>query len=246
MTQSENKKVAAPRFMNLQFWIPVLILTVSALALRPGLEQLSERYTKQPAELQKPLQEFDITRLPSFQKDWKVVPATEFLGGIGTEDVALIKLESKNSKQVPSYLTLFVTYYNQPGDKVPHTPDVCARQGGAVLLRNERVQLDLPETLSAHSPLEINLLRLEEPVFDSIVLFFFSVEGQFKAGRNQVRWAISKPGNRYTYFSKIEVVASFPAKDDRLQTEETSFDLSRQLLYEALPILVNEHFPSVD
>jgi hypothetical protein len=246
MTHSEKKSAAAPGFMNLRFWIPVLLLTVSALALRPGLEQLSERYSKQPAVLQKRLQDFDITRLPSFQNDWEVVPATEFLGEIGTEDVILIKLKRKNSKLVPTYLGLFVTYYNQPGDKVPHTPDVCARQGGAVLSRNERVELDLPETLSAHSPLEINLLRLEEPVYDSIVLFFFSVEGQFKAGRNQARWAISKPGNRHTYFSKIEVIASFPAKDDTLQTEEASIDLCCQLLCEALPILVNEHFPSAD
>ncbi len=246
MLFAHNENGTSTPSLNLRFWIPLGLLTVSALGLRPGLDQLAKRYTKLPAELRKPLQEFDITHLPMVSPEWKVVPAPEYLGGIGTQDVALIKLQPVESKRIPSYLTLFITYYNQPGDKVPHTPDVCARQGGAILSKQERIQLHLPDSLSAQSPIPVNLLRLHETHFDSIVLFLFSVEGQFKAGRNQVRWALAKPGNRLTYFSKIEVVASFPPGDDNPQTEQMALEACCQLLREALVLLLQEHFPRGD
>ena len=39
---------------------------------------------------------------------------------------------------------------------------------------------------------------------EQIVLFCFCVEGEFRCNRESVRWLIDKPGNHYTYFSKIE------------------------------------------
>jgi hypothetical protein len=64
-------------------------------------------------------------------------------------------------------------------------------------------------------------------------------EGQFLYSRNQVRWQLARPGNTQTYFSKVEVAVGIDHDSDPGPAIATA----KQLLSEALPVLLRDHFP---
>ena len=73
-----------------------------------------------------------------------------------------------------------------------------------------------------------------------VVIYTFVCNGGFYGDREQVRWAIGKPGDKYTYFSKVEVESTCPPDGDFEKTRQQC----KLMLAEALAALVNEHFPT--
>jgi hypothetical protein len=197
---------------------------------------LDKYYLKKSIEIRRPLLEFDISRLPSFQEGWSssVSQAYESPEDVGTDECVIIKFE-KGFKET----ALFVTYYSNPKDKVPHTPDVCYRQAGAIVRYMRNITLDTPELAPEYPQIKARLVALRMPSYDQIVLFCFCVEGELRYSREQVRWVIGKPGNHHTYFSKIETTSFHTIGSN----EEESIELCKTLLREALPVLLTEHFP---
>ena len=226
----------AESFLSIRFVFSAAILVLAATALRPGLGALSRRYTKQPIKINKSLTEFDILRLPSFKRGWSIshVPPDD----IETDEYAIIRLTREGSQTEPREVVLFATYYSDPKSKVPHTADVCYRQGGAVVEEIRNIAIDIPD-LAEDSQVTARLLLLRQQNYNQVVIYCFCADGEFKHSREQVRWMIGKPGNRYVYFSKIEAIASYPTGVE----PGPAIELCRLLFREAAAILVSEHFP---
>ncbi|MCK4753305.1 MAG: hypothetical protein KAS75_07655 [Planctomycetes bacterium] len=226
--------------LTAKFLLPVFVLVLSAVGLRPVMCALSDYYQKEKIATQKPLKEFDITRLLSFQDGWKITSRTLSAKAVGTDECLYLEILREQSNKKPRKVDLFVTYYSDPQDKVPHTPDVCFRQAGAIVEKMSTIVLDVPELADQHQKIEARLLLLKEPKRNIVDIFLFCVEGKLRYSREQVRWILSKPGNRYVYFSKIEAGSYYP-----LNSEPTeAIEAAKTALCEALPVLLKEHFPT--
>ncbi len=230
----------ARRFFSPCFVAVAILLLVSAVGLRPAIGGLVAYFSKEPIELRKKLDELDVDRLPS----WRV--ATERLalemaeGDVETDDVLELVFEPRVENPTPNdQAMLFVTYYSDPRDRISHTPEVCYRQGGAVIDSISTVTLTTPELGPEHPEVAARLLDIDLIARRTVLLYVFICNGKFFDDREKVRFEIGWPGDSHIYFSKVEVITPCATDDD--------FDAAvvrcRSLMREALPLLVAEHYP---
>jgi len=217
------------------------MLVFTATFLRPLMATIAENYCKYSIQVRKPLSMFDPFSMPLFSSNWEFVfsPVVE---AVETKEYAFIFLKRKKSSIKPELANLFVTYYSRPGDKVPHSPDVCYRQSGAIVKSISKITIQTPKLEPAYSQVNANLIIFRMPKFDQAVIYLFCADSKFCRSRNMVRLIINAPGNRYLYFSKIEAAASFPHNTN----PEPAVELCKQIISQALPVLVNEHFPTAE
>ena len=118
--------------LSLPFVACGVILVVAAIGLQPTLATVIKKFSKERIELRRVLDDFDVTSLPSF----RIVPGGGgfdalfrrlYLDSVGTKDVLRLLFEQRLGAQPDSTLddvTLMVSYYSDPRDTVPHTPEV--------------------------------------------------------------------------------------------------------------------------
>jgi hypothetical protein len=230
-------------FWSRLFVIKALMLIAAAIGLRPGMAALARYCLKESIPLRRSLDRFDVSRLPSFRElseTDRFVVARTAEDAIGTDHRTLRYVQERTAGGRQGQAVLFVTYYSDPEDKVPHTPDVCYRQGGATVRDSSAITIDTPELGPDTPRVPARLLRISNAPGNAVLIFLFIANGQFASDRMSVRWIISRPGDRHIYFSKVEVVA----KVGRGEKEEAVIARCQKLLREALPILVAEHYPS--
>jgi len=239
MSRSENGVSLSKSLFSAAFLFSAAVLGVAAVGLRPGVEALSKHYAKELIPVRKPLSEFDTSRLPSFATGWtrEDIPPEE----IETDEFVIFRLTRWQIAEGPKEVVLFVTYYSDPKGRVPHTPDVCYRQAGAILKEMKNVVIDVPG-LARGREVKARLLLLEQQTYNQVVVFCFYADGRFRHSREQVRWLIGKPGNRHVYFSKIETVTSYPKN----ASPDSAIELCNTLFRESVPLLIAEHFPTVE
>jgi hypothetical protein len=199
---------------------------------------LSQNCGKKPVSIRKPLKNFDISKLSSFKGDWKYKQITAPVKDLQTDEY--VHLAFTNPMKVPPRAELYVTYYSNPADKVGHTPEVCARQGGAIINKLSTITIDTPQLAPNYDKIKARYIIFEQSNYYFADIYVFFVEGKFRHTREQVRWTLALPGGLYTYFSKIETAAIF----QKLEDKDKAVQIAVQLLQEALPELLAEHFPT--
>lgn len=241
MTRTQHARRAS--VVSPVYTVAMLIAVAAAVGLRSGVAALSEHYTKQTIAVRRPLADFPVFRLTEFKPmadiSSDVIPLQQDLG---TEEYARFVVQEKDARGGEQAVQLFVTYYSDPRDRVPHTPEVCYRQSGAVVQSQTLVTLDTPELAPATPEIQVRQIIFQKKPLDMIVLYVFCANGEFLYDRQQVRWKSAMPGDKYIYFSKIEAIAA------RLPNEELSAPIERceSLLRQALPVLVQLHFPKTE
>lgn len=233
-------KIDVKSLVSVRFLSAVIILASSAAWLRPAMQKLSIYYEKTSIAIRRPLKDFDISRLPSFKTGWEYKWLTAPVEDVGTDEYVHIAFIKGRHSLSLSRAELFVTYYSDPQDKVPHTPEVCARQAGAIVRKLSTIMLDIPQLAPENQRIKARLLFLEYQKFNTVVIYVFCVEGQFKYSREQVRWMMAMPGNKHVYFSKIDAAIRYPTDGD----PDEVVPLCKQLICEAIPLFVAEYFPS--
>ena len=223
-----------------KFLFSAIILCIAATGLRPCLGYLANYYSKETIAINRPLKEFDISRLPSYREGWIRIN-TLITDDIETDEYLLTKFQREDTSKIPSEIILFVTYYSDPASKVPHTPDVCYRQAGTIVEKMENIEIDVPNLPSGDKQVKARLLMLKRPSGNQgVVIYSFCVEGLLRCTREQTRLVLGMPGNKYTYFSKVEVVSFLlPDVDPGATIAEC-----KRLYAEAMVLLLSEHFPT--
>ncbi|MFC1676767.1 hypothetical protein ACFL3G_06860 [Planctomycetota bacterium] len=244
MHNDKKTAVVTRSILSAKFLLAVVIIVIAAAALRPGMIFLSAYYAKEAIDIQRPLSEFDMTRLPSFQGDWEYVFTTS-KDDIETDEYARIHLGRKGAVE-DERAWLFVTYYSDPNSKIPHTPEVCYRQKGSIIKKLSTILIDTPLLAPKQPQVKAKLLIMEDSGLVIVLIYCFSVEAQIEDSREQARWIVGKPGNRYTYFSKVETSVYYSkgdasSSDDKLTK---SVEMCKKLFQEVFPILVKEYFPT--
>jgi len=240
MCPRKGIKTGTQTFCSIPFALAAGLLVTAAVGLRPGLNALADYYGKEPIDLRRSLDQFDPSRLPSFHQGWTFKFHSASERDVGTAEYAHVSFTNQDKTREPKRAELFVTYYNNPQDKVPHTPDVCSRQSGAVVEQMYVMPIKSLQEDSKHPPIEARCIMLREKEYKMVDVYLFCVEGKFRYSRNQVRWVLGIPGNQYSYFSKIEAAAVYPLNGDPAVALETC----KTILREALPILLSEFLPT--
>ena len=239
-SETDGKKRRS--FWAFPFCVCIVLIGFAAVGLRPMLKALEQFYSKESIVPKIPLEEFKVSQLPSFQEGWGFRDAP-VLESVGADEHIFTFLTRQDYHIKPQSANLFVTYYSDPKDKVAHSPDVCYRQGGAIVKKLIPVMIDTSVAGQTPSMIPAKLIIFEMPNnTQQVVIFTFYVEGVFRSKRWEVRWKIAKPGNRYTYFSKIESTASFTNEMEL----KGAIELSKQLLSEAISVLTADYFPSTE
>ncbi len=252
---TDSRTATLRSFLSMPFVLCGVLLLAAAAGLRPVVAGLTQGLSKETIALRRPLDELDVLRLGSF----RLVPDGGFFpfpisSYVGTDDFINWTFELKDNvgeARRDFDVLLFVTYYSNPRDTVPHTPDVCYRQAGAVVNSVRRISVETPGLGPQHERIEAALLNVT-PIMRNqdgeyvaedwrqALIYTFVCAGEFYPGREQVRLAIGLPGDRYSYFSKVEVTSSCPPGEDF----DEAVERCRHLLREALPLLVADHYPT--
>ena len=235
MDKPDGKPAHKP--LSIAFILAAIMLIVAATGLRPAIAAISKHFTKHAMEIRKSLRTFDPSEIPEFRKGWETGIMESTTEDIETDEFTFVSFKSNDPAADIRSGYLFVTYYNNPKDKVPHTPDVCYRQAGAIINKKTAIKLHVPEI--SNEPITATLLLMDVKTCNRAVIFFFSAEGKFKNTRGQVRWTIGTPGNKYSYFSKIEASAIYPTGEEPTQ----AIELIKKILRQSLPVLINEYLP---
>ncbi|MDY7109085.1 MAG: exosortase-associated EpsI family protein [Planctomycetota bacterium] len=239
---------AAPRapkrarpFFSPVFVICGLLLLAAAIGVPPAAAYLTDRYTKLPIELRQPFSTFDASDLASFRWRPDVDPGSIESDELGTADWLMETFTLVDGPDVlggERKVVLFVSYYSDPRDTVPHTPEVCYTLGGAEVRSITPTTFRIPTPDGKTSEVTAKLLDIQTTEARQALVYFFYSNGRYYTDREQVRFALGWPGDKYTYFSKVE--AFTVCLDDDL---ETAAEHCRQLIRESMPILLRDHFP---
>jgi len=222
------------------FVAALLILTVGALAIEPVMRTISKHYAKRSIPINKPFGEFDVSKLPTFGQGWKIGYIDQPDEELGTSEYMFIEFTRRLPDSQSEQVKLFASYYSDPKDKVPHTPDVCYPPQGAVITRMTPIELDIPDLPAEYGRVSLRYIEFKWPKRNEVVMYCFCVEGEIRYDREQVRWIMGKPGNRHTYFGQIMVGADYSHGSSPMAAAERC----TSVLNEALPILLKDHYPA--
>jgi hypothetical protein len=216
------------------------MLLAAGLGLEPAARALEQHFSKLSIEPRRPLKEFDVYALPSFTPVPEA-PAYETTDeALGTRHWVTMAFREKDAPLSTPPLAILLSYYSNPRDKVPHTPEVCFQQEGATLTGIEVVTVSTPELEPEHSRIKARRLFLSKGGGNQAVIYVFCCNGRFYASRERMRFDILMPGDKYTYFSKVEVGCPIPPGSNPQETVQRC----QLLLRELLPPLLQDYFPS--
>ena len=238
-----NKELLQRKFISMKFAIGFILLIILAIGLKPLLAYLNEYYSKMPIELRKTLELFDSSKMPSFTENTEDSHYNFLEGDVGTDNLTTraYQYSGNDPKLINKQAALIVTYYSDPHDTVPHTPDVCYRQAGMTVSNVRKIEFSHdhmeggPRNIEAMA-MDVNSSEKEKRV----VIYLFYSNSRIYSDRESTRIAINWPGDKYTYFSKIEAVSEYINSKERT----TSLEICKKLISEALVILAEDHFPT--
>jgi hypothetical protein len=224
------------------FVIGAAILLLAALGLEPALAALQAHFRKTPILPRAPLAEFDVAALPSFKPAPEESPFFDLQadGEVGTDDLLFLRLQEREAFGMEGQIYLFVTYYTNPDDRVPHTPEVCYRQIGGVVRTIKTALIDMPPSEELPAQVAVRNVVMEMASARAVISYVFHVNGRFRTARNDVRLAMGWPGDKRVYFSKIEAVTRCELDED----PSAALARCERLLRDAIPELVHSHFPA--
>lgn len=192
----------------------------------------------------------------------QLITNKDILESLGTEDYLQWVFEDTN---VPinspvRNCSLFVTYYTGNPDQVPHTPDACYIGGGHERVDKFNVSLSIngnTGTQGNRAGSKKRRIGATGIIFrgksqeiwqidtEFMVLYFFRVNGHYKANRTDTRLALgTNLRSEYSYFSKVEIKffnirGSYPSKEESIAAAE-------KFLGVVLPVLENDHWPDLE
>ncbi len=217
--------------------LAVVLLAGSAAAM----QVIDFQVIKKPLPLQKPLIDFDRDSLKPLVRVDANILSKDVVAELGTEEYIEWSLSDPRVKDSSkAKVSLFLTYYTNVQDQVPHVPEECYYQGGMIKTDDEAQSW----TLSALPGEEIAVRRLgfarrDRPDANSLVYYTINVNGMFFADRQDARFKLKSFNETHLYYSKVEIAFQGYSKDDLEVLDERA----RELMDITVKELFDEHWP---
>lgn len=221
-----------------RLWSPLFAFTAIAMAvlgigIPPALSAIKAHFAKEPIDLRRTLHEFDPDRVPTFVTTDAWAPPSVDPRSLGTEEFYTEVFRPREDRD-GSY-ALLLTFYNDPEDSIPHTPEVCYRQIGSVVDRMTRTKVKMADL----GEVDVRVLDISQGPHHLLIVYSIVHNGQAFYEREQVRLAMGIPGDKFTYFTKVEVATEVR----RNQTREEALEKACRLLSESFEILREDYLP---
>lgn len=228
--------------------IAVLFMAASGTGMHLGREYGWFTLVKKPLPILRPLSDLDAGRLAP----WRVVRANvlsaDMIQEMGTAEYLDCEVENPQSGfGAGKSVQILVTYYTGVTDQVPHVPEECYVQGAFSLEKNESMNLELKglgRTIEARRLLFAPPGSMLERGVNAkkTVYYFFCVNGEYMASRNEVRSKMLNPREKHLYYSKVEL-----AIVDRGGMTPAAMDQAASELLDALTSeLAARHWPPAE
>ncbi len=236
------------RFVTTPFAISAVLLAAVAVGVPWANSAMKLALTKQPLPLQKPLHRLDRHRLGPYGFRAKIDLEQAVVETLGTEQYIYWILEDTTYKDRDPrrYARLFVSYYTGGADAVPHTPDICMLGSGYTIENADNTTIHVPG-LTDDGEVPVRAVTfVKSGIFAAesmTVVYTFRTNNVFAATRQAVRMKVASLADRYSYYSKVEVIFGSSDSNPVYPSPEQTRDAAEKLLSYVLPVLVEDHWP---
>lgn len=224
----------------------VLVLAVAAGGLHAAAVRMKAHFRKEPAYLKRPFDDLNEERLWPYRvvPDGKRTLPPEVTEELGTRQYLewVLKAEGPLTEGPPftGQYHVLVTYYTGQPDQVPHIPDRCQIAAGYSPAGSKRLNMEL-DYHGQKMPVPLRMSTFSKKTrlgSDARTVFYtFFVNGQFEEERTRVRLRLGRIGERYAFYSKVEV-SLHPSPPG-----ERAAKVSQAFLHKLLPVLLEDHWP---
>jgi len=235
-------------FKDRSFVIVGIVLFISALGIQTTSAKLKFYTRKLPVPLKKSLSNFETDKVWPYKFVEKMRMAAEVEEALGTKDYVQLRFQDtgKNEKDFGREILFFVTYYTGNPDQVPHIPDVCYLGGGFDPEGSFDSSIKVPGLGLKDDTLPVRVLFFKNSrslsSYYHIVIYFFSVNGNYVEERTKVRWYLGNIWTKYAYFSKVEMSVISLNKPDMASV----LKVAERFFQKTVPVLASDHWQNWD
>lgn len=219
------------------FSLAIVVLGASALAT----ELWSFTIIKGPLPIRKPL----IDMVPSSLGDYELVEShrlsTDILSELGTDEYIEWTLRDRRIKEKNAdVVNLFITYYTNVQDQVPHVPEECNSQAGLIPAGDDSLTFHIDSLNEDIDVRRLGFLPKKEGQLKNVVYYTINVNGTFHNGRQTARLKMADPRDTRLYYSKLEIMfAGRPSVDDPEMDRR-----AEELMGATIDVLFKEYWPA--
>lgn len=232
---------------NRGFLACAALLATFAIAFQGLAGYMGFEFNKLPIYLQNPLDQLDTQKLGPYELLGAHQIKPEILDSLGTDMYIQWYLKDTRHQGPPrpqDVVQLFVTYYTDQPDQVPHVPEECYVGGGGYQVLRSRL-IDIPIRYRGERiSVPFQVIEFQSPSYfgghPRVVMYTFHTNGQFCATRMCVRQSLADATVPYAYFSKIEVTLG---NNEALPERDQAVEAGTRFLQVVLPVLLEEHWP---
>lgn len=236
---------------GIRYYICLSLLLASAVGMQSAASYYKIYFRKEAVPLKRRFTELDWRKLASRYQPHPIQPRLlppEQEEALGTEDYLELRLidTEKPARDPAALANVFLTYYTGQPDMVPHVPDECYLAGGYERIGWATEELRVVGARAPDDRVPVRVVQFQsrsgsgEPIS---VIYFFSVNGEYRNGREGVRFRLARPFERYAYYCKIEL--SFTDNENPLRPRradmQQSLAAAQDLLTKLLPVLIEDH-----
>jgi len=217
------------------------LLAAFAVTTPVALGAIARAYEKEPIDLVRPFAALDVAALAPWTLDLEASPVSEAEEAwIGADEVFAATVEGGPvGAAVRAGTAMLLTYFADPGEAVTHTPEFCYLRAGCDIL--DRRLVPMPEEVAdlLEEAVEVEIRTARDV---RLVTYVFWHDGRAYHSRESLRFARGMPGDRHSYYAKVEVAQPFDP-DAGPEARAAAAESSRRFLAALLRELSAEHFP---
>lgn len=225
------------RRQTIYFALAVIVLGGSAAAKA----WKDFKIIKKPLPIRKPLIDMSPIELGPYELMSSERLSSDILSELGTDEYIQWTLRDKRIKNPRDALVnLFITYYTNVQDQVPHVPEECNPQAGLIPAGDDSLEFHLDSIGEDIAVRRLGFLPKKEVEAKNVVYYTINVNGSFHSGRQTARLRMGDPFDTHLYYSKVEIM--FPGRET---VDDPAIDRrATELMDAAVGILFRDHWPA--
>lgn len=207
---------------TIYFALAVAVLAASAIAT----EYYNFKIIKSGLPIRKPLVDMPVSVLGHYELLASRRLSSDILSELGTDEYIEWTLRDKRiADKNDALVNLFITYYTNVQDQVPHVPEECNPQAGLVPSGDDTIDIRIDSLDEDISVRRLGFLPKKEIRVKNIVYYTINVNGAFHSGRQGARLEMADPLDTHLYYSKIEIMFSGRTRNDDPELDRRAAEL---------------------
>jgi len=222
------------------YWLAVILLAAGAAAMQVAKDYKILTVIKKPLPLRTPLNDLNRAALAPFRFEASRAMSHDIVQELGTDQYIYWILSDPEARRgKDGQVSVFVTYYTDIQDQVPHVPEECYFQGAFIPGDDDTLTFTLDSLGRDVTVRRLSFYPPKQTTQKSYVYYTICVNGDFYASRLPVRLRMGDRKETHLYYSKVEV--SFNSLKNPILAD---LDERAQLVMDkVISELVNTHWP---